>query len=97
LRYCKLNFVGLDSGVCLFDTFLLKTQARKIYQKKLGVTRNTKNNFYLFFLALCRMSLKAGIEIVTKATEHDTNKRYNEAIHLYTIALDHLQKALSGI
>ncbi len=43
------------------------------------------------------MSLKLGIEIVTKATEHDTNKRYNEAAHLYTVALDHLQKALSGI
>ena len=42
-------------------------------------------------------SLKLGIEVVTKATEHDTNKRYPEAIYLYTVAIDLLQKALQGI
>jgi hypothetical protein len=40
--------------------------------------------------------LKTGIELVTKATEHDQNQRYPEAAYLYTLALQYLSKASSS-
>ncbi len=40
--------------------------------------------------------LKLGIEIVTKAAEHDTNNRYKEAIYLYGLAIDFLNKAFQS-
>jgi len=40
--------------------------------------------------------LKVGIELVTKATEHDTNQRYKEASYIYSLSLQYFNKALQS-
>eukprot|EP01119_Soliformovum_irregulare_P016886 TRINITY_DN4954_c0_g2_i3.p1 TRINITY_DN4954_c0_g2~~TRINITY_DN4954_c0_g2_i3.p1 ORF type:complete len:308 (-),score=61.89 TRINITY_DN4954_c0_g2_i3:77-1000(-) len=39
-------------------------------------------------------NLKIGIDVVTKATQHDSQRRYKEAVYLYTLSLDYFQEAL---
>jgi len=41
-------------------------------------------------------NLQTGIDLVSKAAEHDANKRYKEALCLYEFSLDYFQKALDG-
>jgi hypothetical protein len=41
-------------------------------------------------------NLATGIEIVTKAVEHDTAKRYKEAIYLYQLSVDFFNRSLQG-
>lgn len=43
---------------------------------------------------ILKMDLKNGIDIVTKATEHDKQDRHKEALYLYNLALVLLRKAL---
>ena len=40
--------------------------------------------------------LKTGIDLVTKAAEHDNSGRYDEAVYLYELSLQFLNKALQS-
>ena len=41
-------------------------------------------------------NVQVGIEIVSKATEHDREQRYVEAAYLYQLSVEYLNRALQG-
>lgn len=40
--------------------------------------------------------IQIGIEIVTKATQHDSANRWKEAIYLYSLSIEFFNKSIQG-
>jgi len=55
---------------------------------------NTVNNIFWFRNKMASTALQKAIELVTKATDEDKNKNYDEALRLYTGSCEYFMHAL---